>query len=107
MLFWRTLLQTILHDPEQFCVRGGDTHSAHYMPSSPSPHWTHLSQPAVLHAEPQALSIGQRVAPLGRRRLAGRGRWAVAHGAPPRHHYLAAGLVLVQCALSRVYNPRK
>lgn len=66
---------------------------------------SYLSQPAVLHTQPQALAVGQRVAPLGRGRLAGRGRRAVADGPPPRHHHLAARLVLVQSALPGVYHP--
>lgn len=63
----------------------------------------YLPQLAVVQAE--ALAVGQRVASLGAGGPAGgRGR-AVAHGPPPRHHHLAAGLVLVQSAFAGVDHP--
>ncbi len=57
--------------------------------------FSYLSQLAVLHTQPQALSIGQGVASLGCGGLAGRGRGAVAHRPPSCHHHLTAGLVLI------------
>lgn len=67
--------------------------------------FSYLTQLAVLHLEPQALSVGQRVASLGRGGLAGRRRRAVAHGPPSRYHHLAAGLVLIQCTLTSINHP--
>ena len=66
---------------------------------------SYLSQLAVLHAEPQALSVGQGVASLGCGGLAGRGRRAVAHWPPSRYHHLAAGLVLIQRTLTSINHP--
>lgn len=67
--------------------------------------FSYLTQLAVLHPEPQALSVGQRVASLGRGGLAGRRRRAVAHRPPSRYHHLAAGLVLIQCTLTSINHP--
>ena len=69
--------------------------------------FSYLSQLAVLHTEPQALSVGQGVAPLGCGSLAGRGRGAVAHRPPSRYHHLAAGLVLIQRTLAGIYDPAR
>ncbi len=66
---------------------------------------SYLSQVAVLHTEPQALSVGQGVASLGRGGLAGRGGRAVAHWPPPRYYHLAAGLVLIQGTLTSINHP--
>ena len=66
--------------------------------------FSYLSQLAGLYAEPQALSVGQGVAPLGSGGLAGRRR-AVAHRPPSGDHHLAAGLVLIQCTLTGVDHP--
>lgn len=59
----------------------------------------------MLHAEAQALPVGQGVAPLGRGGLARRRRRAVAHRPPSRDDHLAAGLVLIQCALTGINHP--
>lgn len=67
--------------------------------------FSYLSQVAVLHAEPQALSVGEGVASLGRGGLAGRGGRAVAHWPPSRNYHLAACLVLIQCTLTSINYP--
>lgn len=67
--------------------------------------YIHLSQLAMLHAESEAFSVGQRVASLGGGGLAGCGGRAVAHGPPSGHHHLAAGLVLVQRTFSSINHP--
>lgn len=69
--------------------------------------FSYLSQLAVLHTEPQALSVWQGVAPLGCGSLAGGGRGAVAHRPPSRYHHLAAGLVLIQSTLAGINDPAR
>lgn len=67
----------------------------------------YLSQFAVLHAEPQALSVGQRAASLRRGGLAWRRGRAVAHWPPSGHHHLTACLVLIECTLTSINDPVK
>lgn len=66
---------------------------------------SYLSQFAVFHAEPQALSVGQGVASLGSGGLAGRGGRAVAHWSPSGHYHLTACLVFIQRTLTCINYP--
>lgn len=59
----------------------------------------------MLHAEAQALSVGQGVASLGSGGLAGRGGGAVAHGSPSGRYQFTARLVLIQRTLTSINDP--
>ena len=67
--------------------------------------FTYLSKLAALHAEPETLPIGQRVASLGGWGLARGGGGAIAYRPPSGHYHLAARLVLIQRALTSINHP--